>query len=462
MLTYQKYLEAVEQNRLLAFLTSAIGLYQASDEYRNAKLGDDYMRQMNTTISRYRKWLRDNVGRVIEEDTSPNYKCASAYYKQNVIQLVQYLCSNGVTFGEDATKDKLGGSAFDNKLSRIVRFAAAEGVAYGFYNNGVVEWFRALEFIPLFDEETGRLRAGIRYWRLSADHPLRITLFTEDGWQDFIRREDADLEPMNEMQPYKLNLTYVKGYDETAIAEGENYPELPIVPCYANYERQAEIVGKQEHIDCYDLIESGYCDDIDQATFVYWILNNAGGMDDIDLAEFRRRVHDTHVVKTDDDSTAVPHTLEVPVAAREAMLTRLEQDIYNDAMALNPRDIASGNVTATAIQAAYQRLDNRADELEYCVIEFVQGLLRLVGVEDTPKFKRNRLTNQTEETAMILSAATVLDQQTVLEHLPFLTPDEVQVIMDRMAEQQMAMMEMQQAQIEAEAAATEEAKNAAA
>jgi Phage portal protein, SPP1 Gp6-like. len=142
------------------------------------------------------------------------------------------------------------------------------------------------------------------------------------------------------------------------------------------------------------------------------------------------------------------------------MLTRLEQDIYNDAMALNPRDIASGNVTATAIQAAYQRLDNRADELEYCVIEFVQGLLRLVGVEDTPKFKRNRLTNQTEETAMILSAATVLDQQTVLEHLPFLTPDEVQVIMDRMAEQQMAMMEMQQAQIEAEAAATEEAENA--
>jgi hypothetical protein len=441
MQTYQKYLEAVEQGRLLEFLVSAIGVYQASDVWRNAKLGDDYMRQQNTTISKYRKWLRDNVGRIIEDDTSPNYKCANAYYKQNVIQLVQYLCSNGVTFTDENTKDALGGSAFDNKLSRIVRYAAAEGVAYGFYNNGTVEWFRALEFIPLFDEETGRLRAGIRFWRLSAKHPLRITLFTEDGFQDFIRREDADLEPMGEMQPYKLNLTYVQGYDETAIAEGENYPELPIVPCYANYERQAEIVGKQEHIDCYDLIESGFCDDIDQATFVYWILNNAGGMDDIDLAEFRRRVHETHVVKTDDDSTATAQTLDIPSSAREALLVRLEQDIYNDAMALNPRDIASGNVTATAINAAYQRLDNRADELEYCVIEFVQGLLRLVGIDDTPKFKRNKLTNMEEETAMVLSAATVLDHQTILEHLPFITPEEIPIILDRTAEQQMSMLD---------------------
>ena len=448
MQTYQKYIEAVEQGRMLSFLVGSIGVYQGSDEYRNAKLGDDYMRQMNTTITGYRKWLRDNVGRVIEEDTSPNYKCASAYYKQNVIQLVQYLCSNGVTFDEDTTKDKLGGSAFDNKLSRIVRYAAAEGVAYGFYNNGDVEWFRALEFIPLFDEETGRLRAGIRYWTLGAGHPLRITLFTESGVQDFIRREGKDLEPMGEMRPYKLKLTYVKGYDDMAIAEGENYPELPIVPCYANYERQAEIVGKQEHIDCYDLIESGFCDDIDQATFVYWILNNAGGMDDIDLAEFRRRVHDTHVVKTDDDSTASAHTLEVPSAAREALLARLEQDIYNDAMALNPRDIASGNVTATAIQAAYQRLDNRADELEYCVIEFVQGLLRLIGVEDTPKFKRNKLTNQEEVTQMILSAASLLDRRTSLELLPFLEPERVQVIMDRTAEEQLAMMQIAQAQQE--------------
>lgn len=442
MQTYQKYLEAVEQNQLIPFICTTITNYQVSDEYLNAKTGDDYMRQQNTTITSYRRWLRDNLGRAVPDDTSANYKCASAYYKQNIIQLVQYLCSNGVTFGDDATKDKLGGSPFDNKLSRIVRYAAAEGVAYGFYNNGSVEWFRALEFVPLFDEETGRLRAGIRFWRLSAQHPLRVTLFTEEGWQDFIRRRGEDMKPMTDIVPYKLNLTYVEGYDETAVAEGENYPELPIVPCYANYERQAEIVGKREHIDCYDLIESGYCDDIDEATYIYWILNNAGGMDEIDLAEFRRRVRDTHIVKTDDDSTATAQTMEVPVAAREALLTRLEQDIYNDAMALNPRDIAAGNVTATAIQAAYQRLDNRADELEYCVIEFVQGLLRLVSVEDTPRFKRNRLTNQEEETAMILSAFTsnLVDQQTALEHLPWLTPDEVQVVMDRVADEQMGML----------------------
>ena len=439
MRTFQDFLKAVNEGYVKDFILNTITDYQSSDTFRNARLGDEYMRQLNTTITMYRKWLYDLEGNAVPDNFSPNYRCASSYYKQNITQLVQYLLSNGVTFENDATKDKLGGSDFDNKITRIVMYAASEGVAYGFFNNGSVEWFRAREFVPLFDEENGMLRAGIRYWKMGVKYPLRVTLYTEDGYQDFIKRDSENLEEMHEMRAYIHSMTYVEGYDDTAILEKENYPTFPVVPCYANYERQAEIIGKQAHIDCYDLIESGYANNIDEASSIFWILNNAGGMDDVDIAEFKRRLMALHVVKTDDDSTAVPHSMDIPNEARETLLNRLERDIYSDAMALDPRDIAAGNVTATAIRAAYQRLDNRTDELEYCVIEFIQGLLKLAGVEDMPTFKRNRLTNQEEETQMVLNivAAGLMDEQTALELIPCVTPEMVQNIMDRKAAEDM-------------------------
>ena len=52
--------------------------------------------------------------------------------------------------------------------------------------------------------------------------------------------------------------------------------------------------------------------------------------------------------------------------------------------------------TATQIDAAYQPLDENADDFEWQIIDFVQQILALMGIEDTPVFKRNRITTQME------------------------------------------------------------------
>ena len=89
-------------------------------------------------------------------------------------------------------------------------------------------------------------------------------------------------------------------------------------------------------------------------------------------------------------------------------------------------------------------MDETADDYEYQVIEFIQQLLNLIGVEDNPTFKRNRIANQLEQTQMVLQAATYLDEQTVLEKLPWLTPDEVENIMERKANEEVTMFNEQE------------------
>ena len=58
-------------------------------------------------------------------------------------------------------------------------------------------------------------------------------------------------------------------------------------------------------------------------------------------------------------------------------------------------------------------------------------ILALIGIEDYPVFDRNRISNEKEETEMIMLAANYLDDETVLNKLPFITVDEVDGILAR-------------------------------
>jgi hypothetical protein len=132
-----------------------------------------------------------------------------------------------------------------------------------------------------------------------------------------------------------------------------------------------------------------------------------------------------------DGVDADAHTMNIPTEAREKMLALLKADLYEDAQIVDVKALASGNKTATEIRAAYQPMDDKCGDFEYQIREFIRKLFALVGIEDEPSFKWNRIANQTEETNMVLAAANYLDDEAVLKHLPWLTPEEVDEILKR-------------------------------
>ena len=58
-----------------------------------------------------------------------------------------------------------------------------------------------------------------------------------------------------------------------------------------------------------------------------------------------------------------------------------------------------------------------------------------MGLDDVPIFKRNKISNQKEQTEMVIDSADHLDEETILNKLPFLTPDEVQIVRARKLEE---------------------------
>lgn len=423
MLTYQDFLRAGNKEN---FIIELISEHKTSKQYHVAIDAENYNRQQNTTIMKYQKFLYKLTGQKIVDTISPNYKMASNYLNRFITQLNQYLLGNGATFTDETTKEKLGVD-FDTQLQKAGRSALIEGVSFGFWDFDKLRVFKLIEFAPLYDEENGSLRAGARFWQLDNDKPMRITFYEEDGYTEYIYKIGEEIEVIKPKTTYKQIVKYTAISGEE-IYQGENYPNFPIVPFYANPERQSELVGIREQIDAYDLIKSGFANDLD-GHMLYWILENAGGMDDPDIARLIERMKTLGAVISDEDAQVKMQQLDIPYESRIAYLDRLEEDLYKDFGALKVDIISSSATTATQINAAYLPLDCKTDQYEYECIEFVRNILKLQGIEDIPQFKRNKIANQSEATTMILQASNYIDDETVLKHLPFLSPDEIETIL---------------------------------
>ena len=434
MKTYQDFLEVAEKSdrERMEFVLSAINNHKDSDLYKQAVIAKEYDAHRNVTIANFQKLLYTLNGKVIPDNYSPNYKLRSNFFANFITQETQYLLGNGVTLKKEENKAKLG-AGFDTRLQDAAHDALVGGVSYGFWNLDHLEVFDVTEFVPLLDEENGVLRSGIRFWQVCTSKPLRATLFEPDGFTQYIRRSGEEMMILEPKRGY-VAVEATSEIDGTELLAYQNYPGFPIIPMYGNRAKQSELVGQREAIDCYDLIKSGFANTVDDASVIYWTISNAGGMDEIDMARFKESMRRIGVGLVDDDGAkAEAHTITIPVEAREALLSRISDDLYRDFQMLDVTKLQGGQKTATEINAAYQPMDNKVDQFEYCVIDFLQALFKIVGIEDEPSFTRSKVTNQLEQTQMVLLAANYLDDETILNKLPWLTQEEVAEILKRKA-----------------------------
>ncbi len=417
MKSYQDLIAASENEAAkMAFVFAAITEHKGTEPYIIALDAEQYYRGLNPRITKYEKIIYDMRGDAHVDKWTPNHKIASNFFNFAITQENQYLLGNGATFTKDDTKAKLGND-FDTRLQDLGKKALVGGVAFGFFNLDHIDTFSLLEFVPLYDEENGALRAGIRFWQVSPDKPMRATLYEEDGYTDYIRANDKSAR-LHEKRPYKLKVRTSEA-DGEEIYDGENYPTFPIVPLWGNDKKQSELVGRQGTLDAFDLLNSNLINNLDEANYIYWVLTNCGGMDEMDDAKFIEQLKTTHVAHADGDSgaTAEAHTIEAPYQASESAIQTIQRRLYEDFMCLDVNSLSAANKTATEIKAAYQPLDSKCDMYEYCVIEFVQKILELAGIDDKVTFTRSKVVNKSDEINTLLAAQAYLDDETIVEQV---------------------------------------------
>lgn len=434
MLTFQDFEKAVPAE----FISKAITQHMASTEYETAITADEYDHQRDVTIMNYTKFIAEHSDSSLVNVTEANNKICSNFFHRLNVQRATYSLGNGVDFQDDKIKDKLG-PHFDRDFFRLAYCALIHRESFGFWNNDRLFVFPLTEFVPLYDENSGILRAGIRFWRMEANKPMTAVVYEEDGYTKY-RNGGSGLESFKEVEPKKPYIvkgirTEIEGFVPMGY---ENYSSLPIKRMKGSDLYQSTLVGMRARIDSYDLIQSGFANDLQDCAQIYWIVENCGGMSDDDLKTFLNKLNKDHIATADtkgmgvEHSSLKPYVQEIPFESRMAYLAQIRNAIYEDFGALDTSGISAAAKTATEIESAYQPMDENADDFEYQCIEFLQQLLSLLGYDDvTPIFKRNRIANQYEQTQMVIMAADYLDTETILDKIPWITSDEVEVIMKR-------------------------------
>ena len=444
--TYQDWLEAKEKGETLDFIRAAIDEHRSSKEYKIAIDADEYEAERNVTIMKFMKMVFTATGQKVQDFTSTNSKMASNFFHKLTTQRCSYSLGNGISFptaekkvvdGETVTVDSVKkrlGETFDTVLFRAAKAALIHGVSYLMWNLDEADYFKLTEFVPLYDEKDGKLKAGFRFWSLDwGTKPVTVVVYEPEGYTVYRTKDGCKGLDIAESEPLR---GYVANYERSE-ADGDiltgysNYSAIPIVPLWGNEHHQSDLVGMRGKIDVYDLVNSGFADTVQDCAEIYWIISGAMGMTDDDIIRFRDRLKLQHIAVADTDNSPVtPHTQEIPVAATEALLTRTRAQIYEDYGAIDVHTIAAGS-TNDHIDAAYQSMDDEADDFEYQIIQAVQGILALLDIKDTPIFHRNKVSNLKEQTETVMLAADKLDEETLLKKLPFLTPDEVMEVMAR-------------------------------
>ena len=425
MYTYNDFL-LIPENEKMNFVRSIISAHESSPEYRFAKTAEAYYGRRNETIMNFQKLLYTVTGRQIPDRYSTNYKLRSNWFNYFTVQLNQYLLSNGITWKDEKTKEDLG-NKFDTNIKRLSRYALVHGSAFGFWNFDHLEPYSFLEFAPLYDEDNGALMAGVRFWRLAPSKPLRATLFEPDGYTEYEWNTNTDGKESGvekaQKRPY-IQIAVTTEAEGTIIYDGRNYPTFPIVPLYG-IEKQSELEGRQELIDCYDLIESGFANTVEEASYIYWAIQNADGMKDGDLAKFVERVKTLHVALASrgNGATATPNSLEAPYASRTALLTELKEAMFYSFKAFDAKQIQSSGAVIAQIDAAYEALDQKASEYEDNIFDFLDGIMNVTGIEDVPTLTRSKIINTGEQIGNVLQAADHLTDDYVTKKILTLLGD---------------------------------------
>ena len=428
--TFQTFQQAQQEGRLTDFLWDFIQQHKSSPQVAGrtgALAADLYDRQKNPGAEQFAAAYAEMLKRATNNTRDimrPDMVKSNLFRRLNK-QRAAYSLGNGVTFADGTDKLKLG-STFDEQVFKAGYFALIHGESFGFWNNDHLVVFKLTEFAPLYDEKTGLLQAGVRFWRLNPDTDMHCILYELDGFTEYTESKIGNvMQETTPKQTYKSVTVTTPGGGLESV-EGENYSALPIVPLWGSDLHQSTLVGLKAYIDNTDLVMSGFCNDLQDCAQIYWLCENFGGMTQDELQGFLQQLNLYHVANADtsDGGKVQPYTTEIPVTARSTLLDLLHSRSYEDFGGLDVHCV-SADSTNDHLDAAYEPLNHNADDFEAQLTPFIQQICKLAGLGDvSPIFTRSKITNTKEQVDMVISEAPIIGKDMAIDLLPNLTPEQ--------------------------------------
>lgn len=312
-------------------------------------------------------------GGFVENPYVANNRIGYGVYKDIVSQKVNSLLDETpVITGIELDKKfiKQFGYAMKNGGQR----AAGQGVNYIYQDYlGNLTVFQSENCIPYFDEMTGDLVRLIRFWDIPTTTEMSyqnnryqsyytiIETYTEQGLTTYSTRGKFHIE--KPLTPYKFKRT-ADALGETVTGEAVN---LPITIFRNNESYKSDMLPSvRAKIDIIDIVNSGFANNIEDFSDLFWVVKNASGMDATAFEDFVANINRSKKIIVGDNSDVDTKQIQIPTEARSKFVEIMKNELIFETGIIDTQAIAAGgDIRNIGIKLMTLKLRQRISDFEW-------------------------------------------------------------------------------------------------
>ncbi|MEY4666107.1 phage portal protein [Weissella cibaria] len=321
----------------------------------------------------------------------------------------------------DTDDDKLNmsimnelGAEYPRTLQRLMVNASLAGIAWlHIWNDAADGSFKFAivppdEVTPIYNNALERKLQAVRRTYTKLDPQDGEVYIIDEYWtasevSRFKRHKNAGYESMiidDAYQVYDDNLP--EQSFNTNVMKNE-FGAIPFIPFPNDAEETPDLDKYKGLIDGYDLVFNGFINDVEDVQQIIFVLTNYGSAD---LGQFRSDLKKYKAINMENDGDGDPSgvstlKVDIPVEARNSLLTQLTDNIFLQGQGVNPTKLELGNNSGVALKYLYSLLELKASKLESEFRPGVEELVRFVMRHLSAKDADTRTVKQTWKRAAI-------------------------------------------------------------
>lgn len=389
----------------------------------------------------------------------------SNFYRLQVNQKAAYAFTKPPKFdvGDEKANDIIAtslGDAYKKKCKALCIQAANNAVAWLHYWKNENGEFRyavvdSTQIIPVWSEDLEKelyavLRTYTKIGRENGKKYIIYEIWTDTECQAFQREENLPLDQLQYCNMYAA-VEMSTGEAEYSSIYRHDWGVVPFIFFNNNDEMLSDLTDVKELIDSYDKVYSGFINDLQDIQELIFILTNYGGEAE-DAASVLEEMRTKKVIQVesegaDDRSGISTLAIDIPVEAREKVLTMTRKAIFEQGMAIDPDPQNFGNSSGVALSYLYSLLELKTGMLETeFTISFnhlVRAILKCYGmvpkkIEQT--WTRTSVSNDAELADIASKSKGVISDETIVRNHPWVKDpkDELELLEKQKASEEPA------------------------
>ncbi len=298
----------------------------------------------------------------------------------------------------------------------------------GTYNYAVVP---SVQIIPIWDKSLEKkllavLRTYLDIDEQSGDSYIIYEYWTESECYAYRVKTGEEIEKLAPYGMFCIN----DGNCETSECYEHGMGEVPFFAFFNNNIGTNDLKNIKPLIDVYCKVFSGFVNDLEDIQEIIFVLTNYGGEN---LNEFLEDLKYYKAIKVENDgdgdkSGVSTLTIEIPVEAREKLLTITRKCIFEQGQGIDPDPQNFGNSSGVALSFLYSLLELKSglQETEFrpSFGRFIRCVCRIqnINIKDdtiTQTWIRTSVRNDQELATIAATSSGIISNETIYEHHPW-------------------------------------------